>query len=162
MSISDIATVVMAVAAVVGVAITAGPAAARQLLKRARHKAQSRRKWNALAATVEVDGSDEYFYRLKTGNTIRERVRLSESRTAIRRDSCLRLEETERPAHLTVRTKGEGTIILQTGWRRRRLRPGTTFELQAGFREARIYMKKAKKVKALPTPDSSPSINSGE
>ena len=162
MSVSDIATVVIAVATVIGVAMTAGPAAARQLRKRARQRAQSRRKWNALAATVEIDGSDEYFYRLKTGNTIRERLRLSESGTAIRRDSCLLLEETERPAHLTVRTKGDGTIILRTGWRRRNIRPGSTFELRPGFREARIYMKKAKKVKESPTGDSSPSVTSGK
>ena len=40
--------------------------------------------------TVEINGSGGCFYELKTGNRIRERVRLSESRTAIRRDSSIR------------------------------------------------------------------------
>ena len=159
MSITDIAAVTVAVATVVGVGMRAGPAAARQLRKWQEQRNRNRMKWNALAASVEINGSDEYFYQLRTGGRVRERLRLAESRTAIRRDSCLTLEETERPAHLTISTKPEdGPIILRTGWKRRNLSPGSTLELRPGFRKARIYMKKAKKVKELPTPDSSSGV----
>ena len=146
MSISEIAAVVVAV---VSVATMVGPAAVKRLRKWAWQRDQNRRKWNALETTVEIEGSDEYFYQL--GN--RDRARLRRSRTAIRRESLLLLTETERSVRLTLRTEGEGTIVLQTRWRRRKISPGSTFELREGFREARIYMKKAKRVMELLAPD---------
>ena len=153
MSILEITAIVGAIAAVISTATKVGPAAGKRFGEWTQQRVQNRQKWNALEATVEIESSDEYFYQLKSRGRNRERVQLSESRTAIRRDSCLLLEEGERPAHVTIRTKGEGTIILRTGWRRRNISPGSTFELRAGFREARIYMKKAKRAKDLPTPN---------
>ena len=148
MSIPEIAAVVVAV---VSVATMVGPAAVKRLRKWAWQRDQKRRKWNALETTVEIEGSYEYFYQLKSRG--RDRERLRRSRTAIRRGSLLLLTEPERPARLTLRTEGEGTIVLRTRWRRRNISPGSTFELREGFQEAQIYMKKAKRVKELLAPD---------
>lgn len=108
---------------------------------------QGRREWNARAATVHIEGSDEYFYQLTNENGTRARRRLQRSSTGLRRGNLLLLTETNRPASLTLKTEGEGTIILRTGWRRKNIKPGSTFELRRGFEEARIYMRTAKRLR---------------
>ena len=75
-------------------------------------------------------------------------------RVWITRESCLLLAETEKPTRLTITNEGEGTIILRKGWKQRNIRPGSTYELRKGFDGATVYMRKARRVKELHTPDS--------
>ena len=136
----------MAAAAVVGVAMTAGPAAGKRWRKWAWQRDQHRRNWNAVEATVEIEGSGEFFYQLKTrSGKWREPERLTgRTRTCITRESCLLLAETEHPTRLTIRNEGKGTVVLRAGWRRRNLGPNSTYELREGFEGASVYMTRAK------------------
>ena len=154
MSILEITAIVGAMAAVVSAATMVGPAVVKRWRKWALQRDQDRCKWNTLEVTVEINGSDEYFYQLTNESGTRVRERLRRSNTALRRGNLLVLAETERPAHLTLSTGRGGTIVLQTGWRRRNIRPGNTCELREGFGEARIYMKKAKRANELPAPET--------
>ena len=157
MSISDIATVAIAVATVIGAAVTAGPAAIKRGRQWVRQRDQGRRKWNALEATVETDGSKEFLYQLKNrSGKWREHKRMTgPTRTCITRESCLLLAETEQPTRLTIKNEGEGTIILRTGRIPRNVKPRERVELRKGFGGASIYMRKAKRVRTPSTPDLS-------
>ena len=75
MNILEITAIVGAIAAVVSAATMVGPATVKRWRKWAWHRDQNRRKWNALEATVEIEGSDEYFYQLTNENGTRARER---------------------------------------------------------------------------------------